>query len=121
MVLGSLWYGPVFGKPWMKLMGYTEENMKSAKAKGGMWKLYALAFLGALVTAFVLAHFVSYVTPTTFSEGLQLGFWAWLGFIATTLLGSVLWEQRSWKLYFLNAAHHLVNLLVMSTILTMWK
>lgn len=55
------------------------------------------------------------------SKGLWFGFLIWFGFIATTKLSSVLWEGRSWKLYFLNNAHSLVQLLIFSTILVSWK
>lgn len=32
MVVGFLWYSPLLcGKPWIKLMGYTDESLKSAQ------------------------------------------------------------------------------------------
>ena len=35
-VLGMLWYGPLFGKPWMKLMKMTPEDTKNAGPAMGM-------------------------------------------------------------------------------------
>ena len=29
MILGSIWYGPLFGKKWIELMGLTEEELKA--------------------------------------------------------------------------------------------
>lgn len=120
MIIGFLWYGPIFGKMWMALMGFTEEKMKEAKAKG-MGKSYALMLVGALVTAYVLAHFVAVWGADGVSGAFQLAFWAWLGFIAPVLLGAVLWEGKSWKLYVLNMGYYLVTLFVMAMILVMWK
>ncbi len=121
VVLGFLWYGPVFGKMWMGLMGMSPEKMNEAKAKGGMGKNYALMTLSTLVMAYVLAHFVFYTGATMFFNGIQTGFWIWLGFLATTMLGSVLWEGKSWKLYALNVSYYLVGLCLMGGILAMWR
>ena len=30
-IFGYLWYGPLFGKKWMKLMGFTKRSLKSMK------------------------------------------------------------------------------------------
>ena len=123
MVMGFVWYGPLFGKAWIKEMGWTEEAMAAAKAKG-MAKQYALMALGSLVMSFVLAHAVvfasSYMQVTGLSAGLQAGFWNWLGFIVPVTLSSVLWEGKSWKLWFLNIGYYLVALLVMGSILAIW-
>ena len=120
MGLGALWYSPMlFGKQWMALSGLSSEKMDAMKAKG-MTTGYAIGFVGSLVMAYVLAHFVQIAGATDISGALQLGFWVWLGFVATVMLGAVLWEGKSWNLYFLNAGYHLVSLLIMSSILTLW-
>jgi hypothetical protein len=48
MVIGGLWYGPLFGKMWVELSGMTEEKVATAKAKG-MWKSYLIMFIGSLI------------------------------------------------------------------------
>ena len=123
MVLGFLWYGPFFGKSWMKLMNLDKKKMEEAKKKG-MGKTYALAFVGALVMAYVLAHAIvfasAYLDVDGISAGLMAGFWNWLGFIVPVMLGMVLWDNKPWKLYFLNVGYYLVSLLVMGVILAVW-
>lgn len=120
MALGAFWYSPAgFGKQWATLMGWNEATLRS-KMKGKPTKEYAIAFVGSLVMAYVLAHFVGYAQATTLAEGLQAGFWTWLGFVATVTLSSVLWEGRPWKLYLLNNGYQLVNLLFMGAILAVW-
>ncbi len=49
MVLGYLWYGPLFGKPWMKMVGMTKEKM--AAAKDSMPKTYGIMFVSSLFMA----------------------------------------------------------------------
>ncbi len=121
MVLGFLWYGPLFGKPWMKMMGYSKEDMEKAKKSGMMPKLYAITAVGALVMAYVLAHFVQLGSSATAMDGAMVGFWVWLGFIATTTLSSVLWERKPWSLYALNNGYYLVLLLINGALLTVWR
>mgnify|MGYP001580390221 CR=1 FL=1 len=119
MVIGFLWYGPLFGKQWMALMKFDAKKMKEAQKKG-MGKIYALAFLTSLIMSYVLAHFVDYVEAKTIADGIVLGFWVWIGFLATTQIGSVLWEGKPVKLYLINTLHYLVALAVMSAILAVW-
>ena len=118
MVLGFLWYGPLFGKVWIKLMNFDKKQMEQMKKKG-MGKIYTLMVINTLVVSYILAHFIKYL-GTTVPEALKTAFWLWLGFIATVMLGSVLWEGKSWKLYSINTAYWLVNLAVMSAILALW-
>lgn len=120
MVIGYLWYGPVFGKIWVKLMGFTPEKMEEMKKKP-MGKSYAIMFVSSLVMAYVLAHFVVVWSVSDIYGGLQVAFWVWLGFIATVMTGSVLWEGKSWQLYILNVAYYLVSLSVMAKILVWFK
>src|SRR3989304_5313099 len=96
MVLGMLWYGPVFGKLWMKLSGITPQSMKKMKLtpKAAM----TLGFIGTLVTAYVLSHFVDLLSVTTWSGAAQFAFWAWLGLVAPVQLGAYLWEGKPFKL-----------------------
>lgn len=120
MALGFLWYSPVlFGKPWMALMGKTDADMPEMKKKAT--KAYALSFIGALVMAYVLAHFVDYVGATTVSDGLQLGFWIWLGFAATIGYTDVLFGGKPFKLFLINTGYQLVELLLMGVILAVWS
>lgn len=119
LALGFLWYGPLFGKSWMKLIGFDQKSMDEMKKKG-MGKTYALSLFASFLMAYVLAFFVNYAQATTFVAGLQVGFWAWLGFVATTMLNSVLFGKKSWKLYQIDAGYQLVSLLIMGSVLAVW-
>lgn len=119
MILGFLWYGPLFGKTWMALMKIKPKDIQAAKKKG-MEKTMALGFLTMLIMAYVLAHFVDYAAATTAAAGATVGALAWLGFVATVTAGSVLWEGKPTKLYALNNAYQLVSLAAMGAILAVW-
>lgn len=123
MVLGFLWYGPLFGKAWIKMMGFSKEDMEKAQKKG-MGKTYALSLLCALVTAYVFSHAITfgnaYLNTSGMTAGLTAAFWWWLGFQVPLLMDSQLWEGKSWKLFGLNAGYRLVSLGVMGAILASW-
>lgn len=119
MALGFLWYGPIFGKAWMKLSGLTDAKLNEMKNKG-MSSTYVLSMLGALVMAFVMAQFVNISGASTVTEGALLGFWAWLGLVAPVQLTQVLYEGKSWNLYFINTGYYLVSLKLMGAVLASW-
>ncbi len=118
-VSGFLWYGPLFGKKWQKMMKFTEKSMKSMNLTP--MKAMTLGFITTLITVYVLAMFIKVAGATTISGGLLVGFWIWLGFIATTTLGSYLWEGKSLNLYFFNNAFNIINILIVSAILSVWQ
>ncbi len=123
IVMGSLWYGPLFGKQWMALMGFTQEQMEAAKKKG-MTKSYLFALVGSFLTAYVLAYAIAF-TNTLFGTqggviGITVGYFAWLGFVVPASLSTVLWEGRPWKLFFLNIGYYLALFVVMGAILGAW-
>ena len=115
-VIGWIWYGPLFGKTWMSMMGMSQQSM----GREGMSKTMILTFIGSLVTAAVLSMLVGWMGAKTLGAGIAAGFWAWLGFVATVTLGGVLFAKMSWNLYILNNAYQLISLAVMGAILARW-
>lgn len=125
IVWGSLWYGPMFGKTWTKLMGWTKSDMEKGMAdKNGMMKSYGIQLIGSLVMVFVLSHSLvfakSYLGTTGINAGFTTGFWNWIGFVAPATLGSVLWEGKPWKLWLIYNGYFLTFLLVAGVILSVW-
>ena len=128
MILGFLWYGPLFGKEWARLMGWTPEKMAAMKsdpaAKNAMIRSYAIQFVGALVMSFVTAHSLvfasAYMNVSGVIGGLEAGWWNWLGFIVPSTIGMVLWEGKPWKYWMIVAGYWLVYLLLSGVIIGAW-
>ena len=116
MVVGYLWYGPLFGKPWAQMMGFTKDKMDAAK-KNSMTTAYVVNFIAALVMAYVLSNSFAARPLLDLGGALWLSFWIWLGFMATILLAPVLWENKPMKLYWINSLYYLVVIWVMAIIL----
>lgn len=119
IVVGFLWYGPVFGKPWMKAMGYTKDDMEKSKQKG-MGQTYAIMTLSVIVRAFILATVMLSLGVATVSGALTAAFVLWLGFSVPLIMHDQLWGGRGWNLFVINASNDLVTLGVMSLILVYW-
>jgi len=119
-IIGALWYSLLFGKSWTKLMGFSAKDIEKTKKKS-MAKTYLIGFVAQLILAYVLANFVIYADAKTFSEGIQVGFFIWLGFVATISLGMILWEKKSIKLYLINTGYWLISLIIQSMILSVWQ
>jgi hypothetical protein len=116
MIVGSIWYSKSgFGKEWAHLTGRKLDDMSG----GGMG--YAVATIGALIQAWILAHFVAYAGSTTFWKGLVTGFWLWLGFVAVVTAVHLVFEGRSWALWKINAGYFLVVLLINGGLLAVWR
>ncbi len=120
MVVGFLWYSPmVLGKPWMKLKGYTSETLKKEQAK--MAKFYAVSFVLALVTAYMLSHvmilsqeFYGYPEMQT---GLTTAFFIWVGFILPVQTADQIFGEKNWALLAINTGFQLVSLVLMALVI----
>lgn len=115
-VIGGLWYGPLFGKHWMRLTKLTKKDAQ----KGNVKLSYILGFISSLVTAYVLAFLISLTDVLGALGGAIVAFWVWLGFVATFQLSQVLWEMKPFQLWMLNNAYNLLMLLVMGAIIGAW-
>ena len=122
VILGSLWYGPIFGKYWISLAGFTPQQIEEGKKKG-MGKSYALTILGSLVMSYVLAHSLvfaaAYLKVSGAPAGVMAGFWSWLGFVVPSTMSDFIWGGRPMKLWLLNIGYYLVALVVMGVILAL--
>lgn len=116
MAVGFVWFGPLFGKMWTKLMGFTQADMEKAQAEG-MNKTYLRAFLVTLLMAWILNVLLSQFTSST-PEALRFGLLAWLALIVPSMANQVIWEGKNKKLFYINIFERLATILVMCAILS---
>jgi hypothetical protein len=113
-VLGGIWYSKaLFGNIWMQEIGLTEEavnNANMARTFGGTILLEALA-------AIALAAFLG--RDAGWLEGLHTGLWIGLFWVSTAYGITYLFEQRSLRIWLINAGYYVVLYAVMGTIIGM--
>lgn len=119
-VIGGLWYGVIFGNTFLKIVQWTPEQIAKVQAESH-WSQYLIAFITSLVLCYILAHFIQYTGAKGAAGGMQTAFWLWLGFVVTTQLPTVVFEQRKVGLYLLNVGYQLAAALICGVILAVWK
>jgi hypothetical protein len=126
-VIGSLWYGPLFGKAWAKAMGFpTDVRPGGAELARGI----ALNLVGTFLMAFVLAHDVAVWRASSWGLGPDSapyvygffgGFFIWIGYIVPMLLNGVAFERKSWKVFAIGAGYQFLSFQTMGMILAFWR
>lgn len=112
MVIGFLWYGPVFGKSWMSLSGRAMAGDPSSAGP-----MYALTALAAFIEAVALNWFINETGWTTGAGGALIGLYAGLGFIATAFFSQVLFAGRPPRLYAIDAGYQVFQAVVLGAII----
>ena len=119
-MIGGLWYSVLFGDKFLQLIAWTPEKVQQMENQSHT-KEYIFAFLSSLVLVYILAHFVQYTKAKGAVDGIQTAFWLWLGFVVTTQLATVVFEERRLGLYLLNIGYQFVACSVAGAILAIWR
>jgi hypothetical protein len=149
MVIGFLWYGPLFGTPWMKEMGFTKESL----AGTNMVKTLVLSYVFSLFIAFFLNFIVIHQSGLfstlagepgfnektggaftyfqdflanygdrfrTFKHGVFHGVLTGIFFVLPVLSIIALFEKKSLKYVAINVGYWMVTLAIMGGIVCQW-
>jgi len=113
-VVGSLWYGPLFGRTWQSVTGLTKE----AGSRISMPVTFGGAYLLNLIAAAGIA--LQNGAHTGWLFGLHVGLMGAAFFIAPALGVIYLFEQRPFRQWLVNAGYQLVNFSAMGAIIGAW-
>jgi uncharacterized membrane protein YpjA len=119
MVIGFIWYGPLFGKPWGNITGWTNEKV-SALPKSSTARSYILAFIAAFIIASVLAITLLAINTNGIGNGIVAAIVLWVGFTGATIGVNMTFERRPLSLFCIEAGYHLLTLVVYSIVLSLW-
>lgn len=119
-LVGGLWYGLLFSNKFVELMAFTPEQLQEMQSRNPAKELL-VTFISTLVLVYILAHFVQYTKARSALDGIQTAFWLWLGFIATTELATVVFEQRKLGLYLISIGYQFVGCALAGVILAVWR
>jgi hypothetical protein len=116
LIVGALWYGPLFGKRWLQLMETTEEEI--ARDFNPL-KTYGGSFLFAIASAFGLAVLLDGFSGPL--HGLHAALVGTIAFVIPVTHQSVAFEKRKSGLAVLNIAYNFVALFGQAVLLSVWK
>jgi fluoride ion exporter CrcB/FEX len=116
-VLGALWYGFLFAKPYVALEHLTDGQMKAVPQ---VWP-YLVTFLLNLLIAFVLAQICIWRNANSPSRGAAAGILMWIGFVGPVTFTTYMYEMRPMELFAINQFYSLVGLFLMGLIIGGWR
>jgi surface polysaccharide O-acyltransferase-like enzyme len=115
-LLGALWFGVLFGKPWMAL-----ENISIEEAKTMNPVLpYIVSFVLNLLIAYLLAQICVWRNANTIGRGASVGVLLWIGFVGPITFTTYMYEMRPKELFAINEFYPLAGLVLMGAIIGAW-
>lgn len=146
LIVGFVWYGPLFGKAWMKECNFKEEDLKQTN----MFKLFGLTFVFSLILATLIPTIVIHQTGVismlggfdkietakpsytafmadygdvfrTYKHGALHGLMSGIFFALPIIAINGMFERKSWKYIFIHAGYWMVCLAIMGAIICGWK
>jgi hypothetical protein len=114
MFLGFLWYGPLFGKTWLRLIGKSPEEIESDLT------MYIKTAVAAFVAMLFLNLVVTNVGPASFLGGFVVGALTFIGFGATQTFVYTTFEGPSEKVWFLFGAYQIIVFAIMGGVFVIW-
>jgi hypothetical protein len=114
MVLGFLWYGPLFGKTWLRLIGKRADEIESDPMD------FVKTAVAALVTMLFLNLVVASFGADSFVNGLILGTLVFLGFGATQTFVYTTFEGPKESVWLLFNAYQIIVFAVMGGVFAIW-
>jgi hypothetical protein len=115
-LLGAIWYGVLFSKPWMALENITMEQAKSMNPV----LPYVITFVLNLLIAYSLAQICIWRNANTAGRGASVGVLIWIGFIGPITYTTYMYEMRPKELFAINQFYPLAGLVLMGTIIGAW-
>lgn len=123
MILGAIWYGPLFGKKWMEIIGVNPTILAEREAmQQSARPLYGVQFILVLFQVLVLAHLIA---DTTRVGGLERALWICAAFVIPTLAGAVMWTNEAknikWARFLIQGGYQVVCFIIFGLLLQFWK
>ena len=107
-VVGMVWYGALFGKAWQREL-WPQGTPQSARSPA---VLFGLCLLAELVVAWMFGHMLARIQPPTHVIWMMAaGFGATI--MAPTIAINYLFQQRSLKLFLIDAGHVIAGMMAM--------
>ncbi len=115
-LLGGIWYGVLFSKPWLALEHMTIEQARSVSPA----LLYLVSFLLELLIAYSLAQLCIWRNANTSGRGASVGVLVWIGFVGPIAVMNYMFEMRPKALFAINEFYPLAGFVLMGVILGAW-
>lgn len=110
-VLGGLWYGPLFGRAWMRALGKTEADIEPTLMP------FVISFFTAALTCIAVAVLMLALGIDTVPGGALFGFAVGIGFIATAMASDSAFCGWGMRLFLIQAGYRVAYSVLMGAII----
>lgn len=117
-ILGFLWYGPIFGEPWMEMVGLTMADAEAGSGQAGIW---ITNFIATVVPMYALAWIFTRMHIDSGLKGLGIGFLIAFSFVFLSDMTGDMFAQSPYALSWITGGFSLVSLSVAGFILGAWR
>lgn len=114
-LVGMAWYGPLFGKQWMRSWGVKAKDLEMTKEE--QRKIYGGSFAAGVVTSLFILLMAS--NPNVPTAGLLIGVTAMVVFAASVSLASYLFEKRPLLMWVIHYGYVLTASLITALVMGM--
>jgi len=119
-LLGGIWYQALFGKLWVKLYGYTPEQVQAMQKARPPAVFFGTMFLAYLVMATAMGFLVYWSGAHTAMDGVVVGLAAW-GVALAIALTDYITSTKKPGIYYIDCSYQLIFLVMTGIILAVWK
>jgi hypothetical protein len=122
-IFGSFWFGPLFGKIWMRIHDFEKKSKKDMEqAMKGMWKLMTAEFVANF---FIIIGLACIIPAIPEYSGVRTALMVWVAFILPMCVSNILWGNDPKKYMIpkiaLTSGYRLIMCLVAGYVLMVWR
>jgi hypothetical protein len=117
-MLGALWYGPLFSKPWIR--GHNI-NISDPDAKKGVGVIMVMGFIITVIICIAIQIVLNVAMARGIEQGVKWGLLLGLGFAATTTSMSYMYLKKPLSLHLIDGLYHVIGMAVAGVILAAWR
>ncbi len=117
LIIGFVWYGPLFSKSWTTMNGIDITTKKKEDMTKGMMHGMAMSVITGFVITVVLGRGMQLLDMSSPTYPLIIATILWLPFTALPFAQNYAYLQKPFKLLFIDAGYMLVSMWAISFIL----
>jgi hypothetical protein len=117
-VLGFLWYGPIFGEPWMGMVGLDQAKVEANPPGAGIW---ITNIVSAVASMYALAWLFTKLNVQSALDGAKYALIISVAFILLSTMTSNMFAQYPYGLAWITAGFSTVGNTIGGIILGAWR
>lgn len=113
-LLGGLWYGPLFGKKWLRALNKSEYDLPPSAVP------FVVSIITSFITCVVLAWLISLLGISGWRNGALFGAVVGVAFIACSSVSDGAFCRWSWTLLSIQAVYRILYCVMAGVIFAVW-